>query len=196
MADGYPRSKCLIVGVGRWGLAAVGAAVVLAGCASLKVGNDYDRAADFSGYRSFSLMSREHHGPRNPLVTQRARDAIQAELTRRGFSLVSNAAAADFVVDFTIGSRERVDIESYPAPYAGPYWGYPGWWGYRYWGSEVDARQYREGTLSIDIFDAHTHKPVWHGWATKELTQSNIEHSETPIRAAVKSVLSTFPPQA
>jgi len=141
-------------------------------------------------------LEEEFASPRNPLVTQRARDAIQAELTRRGFSLVSNAAAADFVVDFTIGSRERVDIESYPAPYAGPYWGYPGWWGYRYWGSEVDARQYREGTLSIDIFDAHTHKPVWHGWATKELTQSDIEHSETPIRAAVKSVLSTFPPQA
>jgi hypothetical protein len=196
MADQYPRKKRLIAGIGKWVLAAVGAAVVLAGCASLKVGNDYDRAADFSGFRSFSLMSREHHGARNPLVTQRARDAIQAELTRRGFSLVSNAAAADFVVDFTIGSHERVDVESYPAPYAGPYWGYPGWWGYRYWGSEVDARQYREGTLSIDIFDAHTHKPVWHGWATKELTQSDIEHSEAPIHAAVKSVLSTFPPRA
>ena len=196
MADGYSRKKRLIAGIGRWVLAAVGAAVVLAGCASLKVGNDYDRAADFSGFRSFSLMSREHHGSRNPLVTQRARDAIQAELTGRGFSLVSNAAAADFVVDFTIGSRERVDIESYPAPYAGPYWGYPGWWGYRYWGREVDARQYREGTLSIDIFDGHTHKPVWHGWVTKELTQSDVEHSEAPIRAAVKAVLSTFPPQA
>ena len=199
MTDGYPRTRHLAAcfqSIGRWALAVAGMTAVLAGCTSLKVGNDYDRAADFSGFHSFSVMSREHHGSRNPLVTQRARDAIQAELTLSGFSLASDAAAADFVVDFTIGSRERVDIESYPAPYAGPYWGYPGWWGYRYWGSEVDARQYREGTLSIDMFDAHTHKPVWHGWATKELTQSDIEHSETPIRAAVKSVLSTFPPQA
>jgi Domain of unknown function (DUF4136) len=184
-------------GFGRWVIGVVSMAVVLAGCTSLKVSNDYDRAADFSGFHSFSLMLREHHrGPSNPLVTQRARDAIQAELTSKGFSFVSDAAAADFVVDFTIGSRERVDIESYPAPYVGPYWGYPGWWGYRYWGSEVDARQYREGTLSIDIFDAHTHKPVWHGWATKELTQSDIEHSEAPVRAAVKAVLAVFPPRA
>jgi len=35
-----------------------------------------------------------------------------------------------------------------------------------------------------------------HGWATKELTRLDMEHSEAPIRAAVKSVLSTFPPQA
>jgi Domain of unknown function (DUF4136) len=199
MTDGYPRTRHLAArfqSIGRWLLAVAGVTVLLAGCTSLKVGNDYDRAADFSGFRSFSLMSRNHHGSGNPLVTQRARDAIQAELTRRGFSFVSDVAAADFVVDFTIGSRERVDIETYPAPYAGPYWGYPGWWGYRYWGSEVDARQYREGTLSIDIFDARTHKPVWHGWATKELTRSDMEHSEAPIRAAVKSVLTTFPPQA
>ena len=180
----------------RWALAVAVMMVLVAGCASLKVGDDYDRAADFSRFRSFSLMAREHHGTQNPLVTQRARDAVQSELTRLGFSFVSDAAAADFVVDFTIGSRERVDIASYPAPYAGPYWSYPGWWGHRYWGSEVDARQYREGTLSIDIFDARTHKPVWHGWATKELTQSDVEHSEAPIRAAVRSVLSTFPPHA
>jgi hypothetical protein len=138
-------------------------------------------------------MAREHHGPRNPLVAQRARDAIRAELTRKGYTNVTDGGSADFVVDFTIGSHERMDVESYPPPYSGVYWGYPGWWGPN-WGTRLDVRQYREGTLAIDIFDAHSHKPVWHGWAKKELTQSDIERSEAPIREAVEKVLSRFPP--
>jgi hypothetical protein len=58
----------------------------------------------------------------------------------------------------------------------------------------MDVRQYREGTLSIDVFDGHTHRPVWHGWAKKELSRKDIEQSETPIRQAVTSVLAKFPP--
>lgn len=170
--------------------------LVLAACATMKVGDDFDRNVNFSGYHVFAWMAREHYGSRNPLVIQRARDAIEAELTRKGFTYSTDAAAADFVVDFTIGAQERMDIRSYPDPYAGPWvWEYPGWWGYHYWGNEVDVRSYREGTLSIDVFDPHTHKAVWHGWARKELSRSDIERSEAPIRSAVTAVLEQFPPK-
>jgi hypothetical protein len=137
-------------------------------------------------------MAREHHGTPNPLIVQRAQDAIQAQLGNKGYVLVRDSATADFVVDFTIGAQERMDVESFPAPY-GVYWAHPGWWG-PYWGSTVDVRKYREGTLSIDIFDGRSHRPVWHGWAKKELTSSDVEQSEAPIKAAVESVLSHFPP--
>ena len=58
----------------------------------------------------------------------------------------------------------------------------------------MDVRQYHEGTLSVDVFDAHTHRPVWHGWAKKDLTRSDIENSAEPIRKAVAAVLAKFPP--
>lgn len=167
-------------------------------CATLRVGSDYDRSASLTGYRTFAWMP-AHMNPDespNPLVAQRAHDAIEQALTAKGYQLVSDAAAADFVVDFTIGSRERTDIHSYPAPYAGPWFGrYSYWWGAPYWGSEVDVRQYRQGTLSVDIFDGHTHRPVWHGWAQKELTRADIEHSASSIREAVDAVLAQFPPK-
>jgi hypothetical protein len=174
-------------------------AAALIGCATLQVGSDHDPTATFANYHSFTLMKRAHHGRdgiTNPLVAQRTDDAIKAELTRRGYSLAADPAAADFTVDFTIGSQERTDINSYPDPYVGPAWGWGrrGWWGDPYWGDTVDVRQYREGTLSIDIFDAHGHRPVWHGWARKELSRSDIEHSEEPIRKAVQAVLAKFPP--
>jgi len=176
-------------------LVALVSGLALAACAQLRVASDFDHAASFTAYHSFGWMPREHHGASNPLVEQRAHDAIEVELKAKGFSEVADPAAADFVVDFTIGSRERTEVTSYPAGYVSPgWWGYQGWWGYPYWGSEVDVRQYREGTLSIDMFDGHSHRPVWHGWARKELSHSDIEHSEAPIRAAVAAVLAQFPP--
>jgi hypothetical protein len=174
-------------------------AAVTGGCATVQVGSDYDKSANFANYHSFTLMKRKHHGTdaaTNPLVVQRTEDAIKAELQRKGYTLAADPSAADFTVDFTIGSQERTDINSYPDPYVGPGWGWGryGWWGGPYWGENLDVRQYREGTLSIDIFDARTHRPVWHGWAKKELSRSDIEHSEEPIRNAVASVLAKFPP--
>ncbi|HUL47772.1 MAG TPA: DUF4136 domain-containing protein [Steroidobacteraceae bacterium] len=175
-------------------LAGALSALALAACETTRVSSDYDHAASFASYHSFTWLARERHGSANPLVVQRAHDAIQAELTRRGFTYTENAAAADFVVDFTIGARERVDVQSYPSAYMGPGWWGPGWWGYPYWGTDVDVHQYREGTLSIDLFDGHSHRAVWHGWARKELTRSDMENSEAPIRAAVAAVLARFPP--
>jgi hypothetical protein len=176
----------------------VAAGLLFTACQTLRVGSDHDPSADFSRYHSFAWMPPHArlYGSRNPLVVQRAHDAIESALVAKGYTLASDPGAADFVVDCTIGSRERTDVRSYPAPYAGP-WMRGGfyWWGAPYWGSEVDVRQYREGTISVDIFDARTHRPVWHGWARKELTRSDIEHSAGSIREAVDSILMGFPPK-
>ena len=177
-----------------WWLAIAVCAAALAACETVRVASDFDHAATFTGYRSFTWLPRDRHGSANPLVVQRARDAIQAELIARGFTYAADPAGADFAVDFTIGSHERTDVHSYPAEFVGPEWGYRGWWGNPYWGAEIDVRQYREGVLSIDIFDEHTHRAVWHGWARKELTRSDLENSTAPIRAAVAAVLAKFPP--
>jgi hypothetical protein len=180
-----PRHACLVL-----------AASILSGCASVQVGSDYDKAASFAGYQSFAIMQRDHEGAHNPLVVTRAEDAIREELVRKGYVAAANAQSADFTVDFTIGSKERTDVNSYPEPYGGAGWGWGGggWWGGGYWGNNLDVRQYREGTLSIDIFDAKSRRPVWHGWAKKELSRKDIEQSEQPIRHSVAAVLAKFPP--
>ena len=168
----------------------------LAGCETLRVGSDYDRTADFASYHSFIWLPREDYGVSNPLVVERARDAIQARLEQKGYTLASDPEYADFAVDFTIGARERTDIRAYPAPYSGAwYWYGPHWWGYPYWGTGVDVYRYREGVLAIDVFDAKTHRPIWHGWAKKPLTRRDMEQSGQSIREAVDAVLARFPPE-
>jgi hypothetical protein len=167
----------------------------LSACETLRVGSDYDRTASFSGFHSFTWVRADDVGMHNPLVAERAREAIKARLERMGYTYVSEADQADFAVDFTIGSRERVDVQTYPAAYAGAWWGYGrGWWGYPYWGTGVDVQRYREGELAIDVFDARTHKPVWHGWAKKPLTEADMEHSSGTIREAADAILARFPP--
>lgn len=167
----------------------------MGGCETLHTGSDYDRTAVFSSYRTFTWLPRSDYGTGNPLIVERAREAILAALEAKGYGYVNTMDAANFAVDFTIGSRERVDVQTYPRPFAGPWLGYgPYWWGYPYWGSGVDVRHYREGTLSIDVFDAHTHRPVWHGWAKKALSRQDMTHSRTAIGEAVAAVLAKFPP--
>ena len=171
---------------------------LVSGCATpLQVGSDYDRSATFRNYHTFMVMQREHRGlenPLNPLVAARVEDAIRTDLSQKGYVETSDPQAADLMIDFTIGSRERTDITSYPPPYRGWGWGERRWWGGPYWGDPVDVHQYREGTLSVDVFDAHSHRPVWHGWAKKELSDDDIEHSTGPVQSAVAAVLAKFPP--
>ena len=169
--------------------------LALGGCESLRVGSDYDRAATFANYHAFSWLPRQSYGVANPLAIERAQLAVLSALEHKGYRYVSNRDEADFVVDFTIGSHERVAVQTYPAPYAWPWYGYGRyWWGYPYWGSQVSVSRYREGTLAIDVFDAKTHRPVWHGWAEKPLSHDDIVHSADSIRKAVDAVLARFPP--
>ncbi len=174
----------LWAGITRAGVVALG--LFLAACTTVQVNSDFDRSADFSSYHSFTLVSRAHPGIKNPLVAQRTYDGIQAELTRRGFTYVSDAAKADLVVDFTLGARERTDVTVHRDIDAG-------WWR-PYWGRRVNARRYRQGTLAIDVFDAHSQRPLWHGWESRQLNRPEVERTEEAIRASVNAVLAEFPP--
>lgn len=175
-------------------LAWLGILVLLSACESIRTGSDFDRTASFANMRSFTIMNRERRQMTNALAVQRTKDAIRRSLTSRGFTYVENPAQADFAVDFTLGARERTDITTFPSPWGRGWYGGPGWWGRPYWGDSIDVRQFQEGTLSVDVFDDRTGRPVWHGWARKRLSQSDIERSEPLINDAVARVLDQFPP--
>jgi hypothetical protein len=176
------------VGLGR-SIVVLGAVLLLFACETPRVESDYDRSVAFTGFHTFALLHREHVGISNPLAVTHAEDDIKQELQRRGFVEATDPASSDMVVDFTLGAQERLDINSYPSAYAGPWL-----WGGPHWDSNLSVRQYREGSLAIDIFDSRSRRPVWHGSIKKELTRSDIEQPGEAISSAVNSVLSKFPP--
>jgi hypothetical protein len=176
----------------------------LVACASgFKATYDSDPSHDFSGYQTYAWMSANPMivGPTdrmpNPLLEPKIMAAIEGVLNTKGYSKVDDPEAADFVLSFTVGSREEIQVNSYPATYAG--YGYRGAWG---WGSpyygmatETQVRQYQKGMLALDVFDVKEHRPVFHAVAEKSITESDRKHSDETIQAAVDAVLQAFPPQ-
>jgi hypothetical protein len=172
------------------------AILAVAGCATLTTRVDFDRAHDFGGYRTFAWMdddpvvhSRGETARASALNRRRIVEAIEKELTSKGYTRVAQRTAADFVVDYTVGARDRIEIDSYPLEFRGR-WG----WGWPYYWRDVDVRTYTEGRLAIDVFDGKTRQPVWHGLARKRISEADVENAAVEIPKAVRTLLARFPP--
>jgi hypothetical protein len=188
------------------GSAIFAAALIIGACASgFDAMYDHDRSNDFSAYKSYAWIS-EHpmqvgvvaQVP-NPLLEGRIKSAIETALAAKGYSKVGQPSSADFVLSFTVGSREEIKVDSYPSMSGGAAYGRPGHWGwggaYYGYGTETTVRQYTKGMLAIDIFDVSDRKPVWHGVAEKTIHEADRAAVEGTIKAAVDTILTGFPPQ-
>lgn len=161
--------------------------LTIAGTASAqKVMVDYDHRAPFSDYRTYKWI----RPPRmaDPFMSQRAMDAINAQLTAKGWQLVSNGPA-DVGVAAHGATRQVRTVERF-------YAGYPGWgwrWGGPGWGGAT-VNTYPVGTLVVDMFDAHTHQIVWRGAATQALSDKP-EKNTKKLNKAVEKIFAHFPPK-
>jgi Domain of unknown function (DUF4136) len=171
----------------------------LGGCApSVKVTTDRDPGANLSAYRTFAWVGehpliavRAAQVP-SPLLEGRIIRAVRSNLEGRGYRYSENNP--DFAIAFTVGSREKIRVDSYPSRYHGN-WGWAGT--RRYYGggytTDTTVRQYTVGALAIDIFDVASRSPVWHGLGEKNITTSDLEDRDALIKLAVDSILAEFP---
>ena len=67
---------------------------------------------------------------------------------------------------------------------------YGGWAGYP---PEIESRNYRQGTLSIDVVDAARKALVWQGIAEARVTTKMRENPGQTLDTIVTEVLETFP---
>jgi hypothetical protein len=170
--------------------------LVLAGCASgPEIRADYDRAADFGKYRSYGFVANAgtDAGDFKSLSTQMLQKAAAREMEARGYVRSDNP---DLVINFKGQLEEKVDIESTPAPYYGPGWGYAGWGG-AYWGgyggTEVTTRRYNVGTLVMDVVDRDKRQVVYQGGVEGVVTKEMMQNREAAINAAVGHIFSKYP---
>jgi hypothetical protein len=173
----------------RTHLLAVTAALVLAACAAGTGANvDYDQAKNFSNYQSFSWLSK------NPMKVGKTVDQPQESLQPALMAAIrtNNASSADFLLSFTVGSREHIGTEAYGSELSGS--GGRGGWATAYYGGSAGAA-YTQGVLAIDIIDASERQPVWHGVTGKRLSAEDRENMTGVISEVVTSILDDFPPQ-
>jgi hypothetical protein len=164
-------------------------------CAGVQARSDFDPNARFDAYRTFAWPAEEPgtlagaagtEGV-DPLLARRLRESIESHLEARGYRRLDDPAAADFVVSFSMGRREKIRIQSSPT-LDGRSYGYGGW----YAGSGVTATSYTEGTLAIDVFDGRSHLAVWHGWASKRVNETT--ERVALVDEVVGAILAQFPP--
>lgn len=193
-----PRTRLLITALASFALAA---------CATgFQATYDSDPAHDFSAYETFAWISENPMivGPTNrvpnPLLERRIMAAIEGGMITRGYRQVDDPDAADFVMSFTVGSRDEIRVDSYPTAYS-TYAVRGGWgWGGPYYGvgvgiaTETEVRQYQKGMLALDVFDVKEHRPVFHAVAEKSITHTDRNKMNETVQAAVDAVLAGFPP--
>jgi hypothetical protein len=85
---------------------AIALCVTLAACVTLPTAEDYDHTVNFSSYSTFAFAQRQRPEV-SDLVAAHIEAAIEADLIRRNYRLVSDADTADFIVDFTTSAQER-----------------------------------------------------------------------------------------
>ena len=168
------------------------AASLLTGCQAYHVQTDFDPVAPFPAYRTYSWLPSEAPRGMNPIMFRRVKDSIDRSLAARGFT---QASPGDFAITFTIGEKDRIRADDYGYGWGG-YGGY-GWgccWGGYGWGyPHVDIYTVTERSIIIDVFDAKTQAPAWHGVVKRESYSGRVDYAR--LDRAVDAVLVNFPPQ-
>jgi hypothetical protein len=185
--------------VARCLLALVASApLLLSGCATgPDVRAEYDHSIDFGKYRTYNFMSQTSPGADTTqfktLTMQTLQSAAAAEMEKRGYQRSDNP---DLVLNFKGKLEEKTDIESTPAPYYGPGWGYHGWYGAPYGGyggTEVTTRRYKVGTLVMDMVDREKQQAVFQGGLQTTVSKEMLENRDAALRQAVATIFAKYP---
>lgn len=168
-------------------------ALLLVACASVRVNVDFDPNEDFSAYRTFTWLpapTRPSGDYRidNPLLDKRIREAVERGLAEKGYRKVVDRYP-DFYVAYRLSIEQKIDVYTVNRGYV-DYWGYYASW------PETRVSQYDEGTLVLDVADAHEKQLTWRGVAIGRVRRNPTpEQTTRDVDEAVAEILERFPPE-
>src|SRR5580698_7270350 len=173
--------------------------VGLAACNTLPVTTDANPAMSVSSCHTYAF-AQEHvanadqpaaYG--NPLNAQRLKVAVQTNLSAKGIQLAASRESADCVVGYALGSRQVFD-DYYGGLYGG--FGFGGGFrrrgfggGFYYDGPWVQ----NEVRIAVDLFDAKSHKPIWHASASQATYELSGPNAEAKINLATTAIFNKLP---
>jgi hypothetical protein len=191
-----------------WSSRLAGAVLVgaLAACSGIQTRTNFDPSAvqALESYRTYSwLPMKEGADTRiyNSIIQSRVRLAVDRELAERGYRLVDENQKPDFKLGWhgAIDKRVDVDVINNFYGYRWDPWFDPFFGPVAYGGAgapTATVREYREGTLILDVVDAKSNNLVWRGTAETTLADNmNAKKSQKLIDNAVEKILKDFPPE-
>jgi len=151
---------------------------------------DYDHSANFSKYRTFTVLK----NAKNSLMDDRIANFVRNQLMAKGLKPVP--ADADLYVRAKTSTAQTQILNTY---YDGP-WG-PGWgwgWGPRWgWGGPGWATTYvdtyLEATTVVDLIDVASDKMVWRGTAKGSISHKP-EKASRKYAKRIAEMFEEYPP--
>ena len=146
---------------------------------------DYDRNTDFRQYRTYSW---EGIQTRDPLLVDRIKAAVNADLETKGWRLVETGS--DVAVMAMETTQDHQTLNTF-------YDGFGGGWRWRGFGgfgeSTTTVETYKVDTLVVDLFEAHTKKLIWRGSSSDSLFSKSDKNIKN-LDKEVHTMCSHFPP--
>jgi len=167
--------------------------LLLAGCASTPtVHTDADPSANFSGYRTYTWLTKPDQQGVPPLASQRIVEYVNAQLRAKGWTETVNG---DVAVVAHVATQQQQSLDTmYSGPtYGGWGWG-PGWYGGMGMGTATTrVRTYTVGTLIVDLFDTQTKQAIWRGTAS-DTVPNDPAKGDALLKAGIAEMFAGFPP--
>jgi hypothetical protein len=149
-----------------------------------QVKTDYDRSANFGGYKTFSF---EKIQTEDPLWVDRIKSALATALTAKGWTEVQSGGDVSVVAVGMTQTRQTLDTF---------YNGFGGGWR---WGGFGDAttttETYQVGTLVVDLFATSTKQLLWRGSASDTLSNKSSKNIKN-LDKGVDKMFAHFPPKS
>ena len=149
------------------------------------VQTDFDHQAKFSQYKTYSWQEIK---PANSLWTSRIKNAVDAQLSTKGWTQVN--AGGDVALMAIETTQTQRTLQTF-------YDGFCGGWRWRSFGEFGDSttteQDYKEGTLVVDMYDAKTKQLIWRG-SLEDMISDKAEKNEKNLDKGMAKLFKEFPP--
>lgn len=151
-----------------------------------QVKTDYDRAANFGQYKTYSW---EQVKTKDPLDVDRIKGAVTAALAAKGWTQVDSGGDVSIVAMEITRNQQTLNTL---------YDGFGGGWGWRRFGGggfgevTTTTETYKVGTVVVDLFDAKTKQLIWRGSESDTLS-NNADKNIKNLDKGVDKMFKHFP---
>jgi Domain of unknown function (DUF4136) len=158
-------------------------------CSSVRVNSDFDKAVDFSKYKTFAFFKAGIDKVEiSDLDKKRILRSVDEVMVSKGFT---KSDSPDLLINIFTKEREEVNVNQFNSN-----WGYGWGFGWNPFGFGMNTSVYTqvEGTLYIDLIDAQKKEMIWQGQGDGYLTKNTSKKDER-IKEFVTKILEQYPPK-
>jgi hypothetical protein len=174
----------------RYGLVLVALTVCASAARAQKVKVDWDRATDFTPYKTYKWTKIPTPRTPTPEMEKLIHDVADMQLKARGLKRIENGEPDVYVgYSITLGNPKKEGAAPSTTESSS-------WQAGSSWSAQLSSDQAaRKGTLNIDIADTKKNLLIWRGTVMAEVGDS-VNDARVKVSRGISKAFEKFPPPA